>query len=487
MNGVTAPCWFYSLGVAFNPATSTFTTLQVGVARFVPGDLIDSVANLNPNPGPTFAVSQAPYPPPYAGAGDLEFSSYRITGRDGALYVINHIQPAIAKFDPVGNQWVKLVGTGMFGNCPDGTVATQCNANIADAFIDGQSHIYFVDGGVLRTVDESGKVFTLVGQPFFFGDGKLALSARFNVISMIDEANDGSVFVLDPQEIRLRKFQNGGTIQTVAGTGNVGSPDTTDPATNQPIYTLDVNSYWDSFVVNPSNGDVFMCQGPGSISRLDHTTGIWTTMVPSVPLSGYPLQVMGFDGVNVLAQSMEYDLAQQMMVNDFLRLYPLAGGSATDLVGNPGADSPDNNFCADGTAASSCPIPSDWSPDVTLSRETYDSTGNRWLLLGYNTPAIRSVGTASGSTMQTLVTLPRNATAFAYQSQGSPAVQTLYYCGSNGQLYKNDLNGNDTLLPLPFPGMSCTGRALLLNTTTNSLIFIYTENGLNGIGEYSLN
>ena len=447
----------------------------------VPGTEVTSFANLNPNiQDPGFAQSQAPHPPP---PGDT-LVSYRVTGRDGALYMLNHDTPAVYKFDPVGNQWITLVGTGVLGNCADGTVATQCNTNINDAFIDAQSHVYFVDGGVLRAIDENGKVVTLIGQPFFFGDGKLAFSARFNPISMIDEANDGSVFVLDPEAIRLRKFQIGGTIQTIAGNGSTGSPNTTSPAINQPIYTAFPSGYWDTFVVNPSNGDVFMSQSSNSISRLDHSTGLWSNVASSIPFSSYPLQVMGFDGQNVLAQSMTYDLVTLVPDNDWLQLFPLGGGLITPLVGNIGAISPDNSFCADGTLAGFCPIPENWAPNVTLSRDTFDAANNRWLLLGNDTPSIRSVGTAVASTMQTLVTLPRNITAFAYQSQANPNV---YYCASDGHLYKNDLNGNETLLPFPYPGMSCNGRAVLLNTIRNSLIFIYTENGLNGLGEYSLN
>ena len=156
------------------------------------------------------------------------------------------------------------------------------------------------DAGRLRTIDENGNVVTILGQPLFFGDGQLALSARFGPVSMIDQANDGSVFVLDPHEIRLRKFQNGGTIQTIAGNGSAGGAlMNTTPAINQPILTATPGGYEDSFAVNPATGDVFMSQGPNNIAMLSHTTGLWTAIAAPDPNSFYPVGVYGFDGVNV--------------------------------------------------------------------------------------------------------------------------------------------------------------------------------------------
>ena len=299
---------------------------------------------------------------------------------------------------------------------------------------------------------------------------------------MLDQANDGSIFLLDAPEYRLRKFQVGGTIQTIAGTGTNGVPNTTAPATSQPILAASAGQFWDSFVVDPTTGDVYMSQSPANISKLSHTTGVWSTVGGAVPSSSYPVGLYGFDGQNVLGYTYVYVPATNAYNDSFLTLYPTAGGSGTALVGSATAPIA-GDFCADGTSATGCMLPVYHAE----TRTTYDSANARWLLLAYTASSIRYIGTAPGSTMQTLLVVPKSILAFAYQAPSQSQGAAVYYCASDGHLYKNDLNGNDTLIGFPFSGMKCTGRSLLLDTTRNSLIFIYGENGLYGIGEYSLN
>ena len=229
-----------------------------------------------------------------------------------------------------------------------------------------------------------------------------------------------------------------------------------------------------------------MSQYVNNISKLSPTTGVWSyTYNGTITSSSYPAGLYGFDGQNVLAYTYVYQPSTNVYNDSFLTLFPTTGGSGTlgvPLVGSATAPIA-ATFCTAGTSASNCELP----VYGLESRATFDSANSRWLLLGTNTPFLLSVATgayASSGAVQSVLTLPRSAEAFAYQSQGTP---TLYYCAQNGHLYKNDLNGNDTLIPFPFAGMTCTGRTLLLNTIRNSLIFIYGENSLYGIGEYSLN
>ena len=205
--GNTYPCVLTNFGAAFNPATSAFTTLMVDVFHFGPD--IASDTTLDPNPADPGFGQSLEVPPPYGG---WIFSSLKVTGRDGSLYMVSRLAPIVEKYNPATNKWVPIAGTGSVGSCPDGTAAMSCNMDILDVFVDAQSHIYILDAGRLRAVDENGNMVTIIGQPFFFGDGQLALSARFNIISTIDQSNDGSVYLLDAQEYRLRKFQIGGNI-----------------------------------------------------------------------------------------------------------------------------------------------------------------------------------------------------------------------------------------------------------------------------------
>ena len=379
--GSTWPCVLMGFGVAFNPATSAFTTLMVDVAHLNSGGETGSDTTLDPNPAnPTFAQSLSSplgYPKPYG----YNTVSDKITGRDGALYMVNRYQPLVQKYNAATNTWVPIAGTGSVGSCPDGTAATSCNMDILDVFVDAQSHIYIMDAGRLRAVDENGNLVTIIGQPFFFGDGQLALSARFNTIATIDQSNDGNVYLLDPKEFRLRKFQIGGNIQTIAGNGSNGAPNTTAPATNQPIQTALDGEYWDTFVVDPTTDNVYMSQGSTNISKLSPATGVWSTVNNSVPSSVYPIGLYGFDGQNTLTYTYVYEAATNTWDNSFLTLFPAAGGSGAPLVGSATALVA-NAFCTAGTSASNCMIPVYGAE----TRATFDSANSRGRCLALTLP-----------------------------------------------------------------------------------------------------
>ena len=415
-----------------------------------------------------------------------------IQARDGSIYLISRLVPGIVRYDDATHKAVLLVGTGTPGSCVDGTPALSCAIDPEDAFVSAAGTLYFMDRGRLRTIDASGNVITLFGQGLSYGDGGQAASARFHVVNSLAVLNDDSVIVLDQQEARFRQFTPGGTITTIAGNGSNAIPDTVQPATAQGLILTVSGPYWDDFAANPANGDIYYNRGD-YIAKLDHSTGTWVNLVGgagttpyfdptadgmpgnSIALSYYPPRILGFDGTNLLAARGNFDVQFR---DKMLKLYSVADGTQAPLLGEAGVST--YSVCADGTPGSSCTVPDSYG--IYYTHSSYDGLSGKWLLLFYtDSQAIRTI--APGGNIGTLATLPRPALSFAYRHDASNNV--IYYCATDGHLYKYDLAaGNvDTALAWPISTMSCTGRTLAFDSA-NNLVFPYTHNGLYGIAKY---
>jgi hypothetical protein len=141
-------------------------------------------------------------------------------------------------------------------------------------------------------------------------------------------------------------------------------------------------------------------------------------------------------------------------------------------------------FCADGTALSAC-IPSLYSNSNRGQNAVYDVATGKWLANEYDTSGriVSFSGDGSG-TLSTLVTVPHSILNFDINRPAGLATNVVYYCATNGLLYKYDLNSStESLLPLPVSGMACTG-SVEYSSARGSLIFVYSENGLTAGAEY---
>jgi RHS repeat-associated protein len=88
----------------------------------------------------------------------------------------------------------------------------------------------------IRRIDSDGIITRFAGlgyetTPGYNGDGLPALSTRFGVITDIEVAPDGSVYVADPDNERIRHIGLDGIVRTVAGTGVEGFAGDGGPAT----------------------------------------------------------------------------------------------------------------------------------------------------------------------------------------------------------------------------------------------------------------
>ena len=91
-----------------------------------------------------------------------------------------------------------------------------------DVKVDRTGNIYISDSGNNRIrAISAGKIVTVAGSGHmgFRGDGNNALAAQLNTPQKIAISKDGSLFIADRANRRIRKVDAKGVITTVAGSG----------------------------------------------------------------------------------------------------------------------------------------------------------------------------------------------------------------------------------------------------------------------------
>ncbi len=135
-------------------------------------------------------------------------------GPDGALYLA----------DP---QFRRVFRVGA-----DGRITTFAreglNAPSGLAF-DSAGNLYVSDTGsnLVMVIDRTGRMRTLAGSPtaLYLGDGGLAAEAKLSMPWGLAPDDQGGLYVADAEHFRVRKIDQGGRIETVAGNGVLTYPE----------------------------------------------------------------------------------------------------------------------------------------------------------------------------------------------------------------------------------------------------------------------
>ncbi len=156
-------------------------------------------------------------------------------GPDGAYYIVEYYHHRVRR---VGTDGVitTVVGTGTQGFNGDGILATQAQINNPREIIVGPDNsLYLTDSGNnrVRRVGPDGIITTVAGTGAgsYGGDGGPATQAQLYNPSAIAVGPDGSLYVADVFNNRIRRVGPTGTITTVAGTGAGGNGGDGGPAT----------------------------------------------------------------------------------------------------------------------------------------------------------------------------------------------------------------------------------------------------------------
>jgi len=426
----------------------------------------------------TTGVSEAPHPI------SMHWSTTSFTGMDGKIYLLPQGRANLHRYNPVTNLYENLLGSGPSGRCVDGTPAANCPVIVMSAFVNEFGKIFFLDMGVIRTIDQSGNVQTMAGQPRNYGIGTNPISARFSKIAFFDVSGD-DVYIQNKLENQIVKFSlAGGMLQHVAGNGISGSPAHNSTATTSRL----ANCGWAmpcGFKIDAANNRLYQTSTNGYLSYIDLATGKWF-IENYVIQSDARISYIGLNSDGLLAYAPTRLLAYAptnggttskvtlRVVNQNTLSNTIIYGKDQQLSGNA------TNLCS-GVAGTDCTLADALGEDVQTQTK-FDATLDSWLLAYKGRNKINTI-LALGGTVIPFTTTVQNFEAYEFQRVGGN--EYIFYCGTNGNLYKrNVIAATETQLALPTPTMKCVGQALQYHSGRDSLIFIYLQNSLYGIAEY---
>ena len=149
-------------------------------------------------------------------------------GNDGTLYIADRGGNRVWKYSR-DHQLSVYAGTGVSGDSGDGAAArdAKLHSPAGLAVDDQRGYVYIADSGNnrIRKVDRSGVISPVAGTGGFYGDagdGGPALQAHLSFPFGVAIARDGTLFISDTGNNRVREVTPAGQIQALAGTGQGG-------------------------------------------------------------------------------------------------------------------------------------------------------------------------------------------------------------------------------------------------------------------------
>ena len=146
---------------------------------------------------------------------------------DGSVYIGDSAAGRIRRIDAQTGIIDTIAGTGTPGYTGDGGPATAARVGGPfDICFDVDGNLYFADGNynIVRRIDTAGKITTVAGtgNEGFSEDGTPARKARLSGPFGLAVAADGTLYVSDTGNDRVRKIGLDGVLTTVAGSAVSG-------------------------------------------------------------------------------------------------------------------------------------------------------------------------------------------------------------------------------------------------------------------------
>jgi RHS repeat-associated protein len=224
---------------------------------------------------------------------------------DGTIYLADSFNNRIRKIDPTG-VITTIAGNGIAGYSGDGGPATQATVSAPTGMaLAPDGTLYFAEPGNqrVRKISPTGIITTVAGTGTtgFSGDGGPATQAQLNYPWGVAVAPDGSLYIADYQNARVRKVATDGVVTTVAGTGIIGFSGDGGPANQARL-----NLVWGGVHVD-DNGVLYIADTSNHCVRAVTTSGIISTFAGQCGLAGLggdggpATQALLFNPVNVTA------------------------------------------------------------------------------------------------------------------------------------------------------------------------------------------
>jgi NHL repeat len=217
-------------------------------------------------------------------------------GDDGTVYVSdtgNHTVRAVAPDGTIST----VAGTGnapATSTVPAGVTGRQLDlASPADLAVGPDHALYIADIGLFRVfkLASDGRISVLAGDGVrgFGGDGSAAVSAHLGQPVGLAVGGDGTVYIGDPDNSRVRAVKPDGTITTVAGNGSnkvdaAGGPATTVAVASPLSLAVDGDTLW------IEDGTLLRRVSGGSLATVTVSGDTWGTADgASWPPAGTPV------------------------------------------------------------------------------------------------------------------------------------------------------------------------------------------------------
>ena len=145
-----------------------------------------------------------------------------VVDRQRFLYIVDSQHNRIRRVNPDDNLITTIAGTGTAGFSGDGGPAPEAKLDGPTGLtvLDDRT-VFFIDANSvrIRRIDPSGTISTIAGNGVsgFSVDGGSAILAQFDRPSGIDVGPDGSVYVANRNNHRIRRVGIDGIITTVVG------------------------------------------------------------------------------------------------------------------------------------------------------------------------------------------------------------------------------------------------------------------------------
>jgi sugar lactone lactonase YvrE len=156
--------------------------------------------------------------------------------RAGYMYISEWTGHRIRRVDPDGRVWT-VAGNGQSGYVGEGLNAVETSLwTPAHIFLDGNGNLYLSEwhANRIRRIAPDGTITTVAGNgnPGQAGDGGPATKASINSPNGIFVNDDGTLYIADLGNNRVRRVDPDGIITTVAGEGTPGWSGDGGPATD---------------------------------------------------------------------------------------------------------------------------------------------------------------------------------------------------------------------------------------------------------------